>query len=476
MNSPALWTSSEVAAAVRGTTSGEFLAHGVSIDSRTIRPGDLFIAIKGPSLDGHEFVGAALRAGAAGALVAKRGAGMRGDSRLIVVADTMAALHDLARAARRRARARILAITGSVGKTSTKEMLAGTLGAFGASFASGGNLNNQWGAPLSLSRMARDSEFGVFELGMNHAGEISPLAKLVRPEIAIITWVSDAHLEFFASVEAIALAKAEIFDGLQPGGIAVLPADNDHFELLSRLASRQGAAVISFGAGAKADCRLIECRVTPAGNEIAADIRGRRVWYRMAIPGRHQAINSLAVLAAISALDLEIEPAVAVLASIPPLAGRGKRETVRLPAGDIELIDESYNASPASMRAALGVLASLPRHKNGRRIAVLGDMREMGESGPDHHRSLAADVIAAGVDCAFLVGPLMRQLHDALPGSMQRRHEPDSSSMIAPLTLSLRAGDLVLIKGSLGTRMAPLVEAVRSLASGETPRRVGNGH
>ncbi len=479
MSMPALWSASEIAAATGGKAAGDFMANGVSIDSRTIRPGDLFVAIEGPNFDGHDFVAAAVDAGAAGAIVARWVKGQF-RTKLIQVNDTLAALNDLGRAARGRTRARILAVTGSVGKTGTKEMLVRALGRHGASFASPGNLNNQWGAPLSLARLPRLAEYGIFELGMNHAGEISELSRLVRPEIAIITWVAATHLEFFPSVAAIAEAKAEIFDGMKAGGTAILPRDNDHFDGLAERARARGARILSFGEHASADCRLIACDVIARGNEVVAELRGRRIEYRMGSFGRHQAINSLAVLAALEALGLAIEPALAALAEIESLPGRGKREKVLLASGEIDLIDEAYNASPASMRAALSVLGSLPSPKGARRVAVLGDMRELGADARDFHRELAEDLAQAGVDLAFLVGPLMQSLRDALPISIKCVHALDSASMTAPLMAALRAGDVVLVKGSLGTRLAPLVEAIRAMgrALGEDqlgfPRGNGN--
>ncbi|HEY3148004.1 MAG TPA: UDP-N-acetylmuramoyl-tripeptide--D-alanyl-D-alanine ligase, partial [Dongiaceae bacterium] len=349
----ALWTSAEIAAAVHGQPIGDFAATGVSIDSRSLERGDLFVALQGPTFDGHDFIAAALQRGAAGALVHRRPANLPADAAVVEAVDTMKALEDLGRAARARTAARVAAVTGSVGKTSTKEALRSVLSLFAPTFASAGNLNNQWGAPLSLARMPRDTRYGVFELGMNHPGEISPLSQMVRPEVAIITTVEPVHIEFFASVAEIADAKAEIFDGLMPGGAAILPFDNPHFDRLEAKARRMGARILAFGAGEGSWARLIDCQVGPDGNQVTAEIGGKRLRYHMAAPGRHLALNSVAVLAAAFAFDLDLDQALPAFGAVQALKGRGKRETLQIAGGQIELIDEGYNASPASVRAAL---------------------------------------------------------------------------------------------------------------------------
>ncbi len=475
MTQAPLWTTAEIAAATGGQPARDFIATGVSIDSRTLERGDLFVALQGPTFDGHDFVAKALQRGAAGALIHRRPQDLPADAPVIEVADTMRALEDLGRAARARTAARIAAVTGSVGKTSTKEALRAVLSLFGATYASVGNLNNQWGAPLSLARMPRDSRYGVFELGMNHAGEISPLSQMVRPQVAIVTTVEPVHIEFFDSVEGIADAKAEIFDGLMPNGTAILPFDNPHFARLEGKAKRMGARVLTFGAGDGAWARLLDCQVTPTGTEVAAEIGGKRLRYRLAALGSHQALNSLAVLAGAFAFDLDLDQALPGFAAFEALKGRGKRETLNIPGGQIELIDEGYNASPASVGAALRLLGQLPTTFGGRRIVVLGDMRELGERGAQLHRDLAPNLGAAKVDLAFLVGPLMRGLYELLPPAMQGAHQPNSEAMVATLVAAIRPGDTVLIKGSLGTRMAPLVEAVRALDQA-APRKAANEH
>lgn len=475
MTQAPLWTAAEIAAATGGQTARDFATTGVSIDSRTLERGDLFVALQGPTFDGHDFAAKALQRGAGGVLVHRRPQDLPADAAMVEVVDTMRALEDLGRAARARTEARIAAVTGSVGKTSTKEALRAVLSLFGATYASVGNLNNQWGAPLSLARMPRDSRYGVFELGMNHAGEISPLSQMVRPQVAIVTTVEPVHIEFFDSVEGIADAKAEIFDGLQPNGTAILPFDNPHFARLEGKAKRMGARVLTFGAGDGAWARLLDCQVTPTGTEVAAEIGGKRLRYRLAALGSHQALNSLAVLAAAFAFDLDLDQALPGFAAFEALKGRGKRETLNIPGGAIELIDEGYNASPASVGAALRLLGQLPTTFGGRRIVVLGDMRELGERGPQLHRELAPNLSAAKVDLAFLVGPLMQGLYELLPPAMQGAHKPSSEAMVATLVAAIRPGDTVLIKGSLGTRMAPLVEAVRALDQA-APRKAANEH
>jgi UDP-N-acetylmuramoyl-tripeptide--D-alanyl-D-alanine ligase len=471
----ALWTSAEIAAAVAGQATGDFAATGVSIDSRSVEIGDLFVALQGPTFDGHEFAAAALQRGAAGVLIHRRPNNLPHGAPAIEVTDTMKALEDLGRAARGRTNAEVAAVTGSVGKTSTKEALRSVLALFAPTFATTGNLNNQWGAPLSLARMPRETRYGVFELGMNHAGEISPLSQMVRPHVAVITTVEPVHIEFFASVAEIADAKAEIFDGLMPGGAAILPFDNPHFDRLEAKAKRMGARVLTFGAKDGAWAKLTDCQVLPDGNDVTAEIGGKKLRYRMAAPGRHLALNSVAVLAAVFALNLDLDHALPAFAAVQALKGRGKREQLHIAGGDLELIDEGYNASPASVRAALNLLGTLPTAIGGRRIAVLGDMRELGSAAPELHRGLAPDLSAAKVDLAFLVGPHMKGLYELLPAAMQGAYRATSDEMVQPLLAALKAGDTVLIKGSLGTRMAPLVEAVRGLDRNAS-RATGDGH
>lgn len=475
---PALWTSAEIAAAVNGTATVAFVASGVSIDSRKVAKGDLFIALQGPNFDGHDYIANALAAGAAGIIAHRLPDNVAADAPIILVGDTLQALQQLGAAARNRSQAKFIAVTGSVGKTSTKEALKTVLSAQARTFASEGNLNNHWGAPLSLARMPRDAEFGIFELGMNHANEIRPLAQMVRPHAAIITIVEAVHIEFFNSVAEIADAKAEILEGLEPGGTAILPRDSEHFAGMAARAKALGVPhIIGFGADPAGDVRLIACETGPEGNHVTASVFGQQVDFTTGLAGRHQAINALAVLAAVKAIGADVTRAARDLAGAKALKGRGHREEIHLAGGSFTLIDESYNASPAAMRAAFTVLAGLPIAKGGRRIAVLGDMRELGNEGPALHRGLKGDLVAAGIDRAFLVGPLMGELFALLPSAMRANHTADSIAMVAPLTADIQAGDIVLVKGSLGTRMAPIVEAIRDMDIHATARpKAANGH
>jgi UDP-N-acetylmuramoyl-tripeptide--D-alanyl-D-alanine ligase len=398
------------------------------------------------------------------------------DAPLLLVNDTMTALEALGRAARARTKAKFVAVTGSVGKTSTKEALRLALSTGGSTYATTGNLNNQWGVPLSLANMPRSSRFGVFELGMNHAGEIGPLSLQVRPEIAIITTVAPAHLEFFASVEGIADAKAEIFEGLPKDGIAILNRDNEHFDRLADHAHRHGISrIIGFGSHADATARLIDYAAEGEGGRIRARILNRDIEYSVGAAGQHQAINSLAVLAAVMSLNVDVDVAAAALAQMQALKGRGQRSQVALAGGSFEIIDESYNASPAAMRAAIQVLALAKPARGARRIAVLGDMRELGPEGGKLHADLAADLSAAGVDLVFTAGPLMASLYAALPAALRGAHFNDSASLSPAVLDAVRPGDILLVKGSLGSRMGPIVEALKGLDIGGGRSRAVNG-
>jgi UDP-N-acetylmuramoyl-tripeptide--D-alanyl-D-alanine ligase len=454
-----LWTGSELLAAAQGRATAALPdILGISIDSRTIQPGELFIALEGPNFDGHDFVGKALATGAV-ALVARVPDGLAADAKLILVDDTLHALERLGAAARARSTARIVAVTGSVGKTSTKEMLAAALRASGATHASAGSFNNQWGVPLSLARMPRDAAYGVFELGMNHAGEIAGLTTQVQPHVAIVTTIEPAHLEFFESVEAIADAKAEIFLGLEADGTVLLNRDNPQFERLAAAARRQGLTrILGFGAAPEAEIRLTGLAVEGEAMQVEVSLLGRTFSYRLGVPGRHMALNSLAVLAAADALGADLATAATALGSISSLAGRGKRLSIEVAGGTATLIDESYNASPAAMRAAIAVLAAASPGPGGRRIAVLGDMRELGHEGPALHAALAEPLVEAGIDQVFTVGPLMRALWDRLPAALRGASTETAAGLVPGLITALRAGDVLTVKGSLGTRMADIVK------------------
>lgn len=461
MTDPVLWTAEEAAAAVGVETDGAWTATGVSIDSRTVAAGDLFVALKGPVFDAHEFVAEALEKGAAGAIVDRRPGDMADDGRLLVVDDTLRALEALGRAARARTAARVVAVTGSVGKTGTKEALKLVLDRQGKTHASAGSYNNQWGVPLSLARMPADTDYAVFEIGMNHAGEITPLVKLARPHVAMITTVEAVHLEFFDSVQGIADAKAEIFLGLEPGGTAILNRDNPRYERLLQRAGEAGVKnIVAFGSHPEAVARLSNFALHPACSCISADIAGQPVTYKVGLPGRHWVMNSLGVMAVLHVLGGDFGLAGLALAQMTPPKGRGQRHRVELRSGSFELIDDSYNASPAAMKAAFETLAAIAPGARGRRIAVLGDMRELGEQADRLHAALADDLEEIGIDLVFTAGTHMAKLHAALPDSRRGGHVAQSDELPALLVQSIRAGDVVLVKGSLGSRMGPVVEAL----------------
>lgn len=474
-----LWHAGEVQRATGGRAppgraAPDWTASGVSIDSRSLEDGDLFVALKGPNFDGHDYVTVARAAGAAAAVVHRLPEGLTADAPLVLVEDTDIALEALGRAARERTDARICCITGSVGKTGTKEALATALAAVGSTAASRGNLNNRWGVPLSLARMPRRVAFGVFELGMNNPGELTPLACLSRPHVAIITTVTDAHLEFFASVEAIADAKAEIFAGMGADGVAILHRESPFYNRLAAAAAACGVGrIVGFGADPAAEARLVEHRPGADGDHVWANLFGREIDYRLGLAGRHWAINSLAALAAVDAMGGDTARAAGALAKLRPLKGRGERHRIALENGSFELIDESYNASPAAMRAAFAVLAG--RESSGRRIAILGDMLELGAEAEALHAALAPDLEQAGIDLAFTAGPIMGALHAALPAAMRGGHAADADALTPVVLASLRAGDVVLVKGSFGSRMAPVVDAVLAVGR-RAPRRAANGH
>jgi UDP-N-acetylmuramoyl-tripeptide--D-alanyl-D-alanine ligase len=461
-----LWRAAEIVAATGGKARGDWAVAGVSIDSRTIQPGELFIALRGPNHDGHAFVRDALARGAA-ALVDRVPADASQQAALVVVDDTMVALTALGRAARQRTSAQIAALTGSVGKTGTKEALRLALAAQAPTHASAVSHNNHWGVPLSLARAPRASVYAVYELGMNAPGEIAALARLVRPHVAMITTVEAAHLGFFSSVEAIAEAKGEIFQAIEPGGVAVLNADNAHYARLRTLAEAAGCArVVGFGASASAAARLSDARLDPAGSDVAMMLEGREIAFRIGVPGRHWVSNALGVIACAAALGADPEAAARALAEFKAPAGRGRQHRLAVPGGAITLIDDSYNANLASVRAALDVLGSAV----GRKLAILGDMLELGDHAPRLHAELALPIATSGVDRVYTAGPAMRHLHDALPPERRGRHVDDAVELLPVIEAELRPGDTLLVKGSLGMRTGRIVDAL--LTRAEPARRV----
>ena len=445
-----LWTADALEAATGGRLSRPFGVTGISIDTRTLRPGDLFVALIGENGDGHAHVADALARGAAGAMV-HRAENYPEHAPLLTVGDTLEGLRDLAAAGRARFTGRLAAVTGSVGKTTTKEMLRTILGAQGKTHAAEASHNNQWGLPLTLARLPADAAFGVAEIGMNHPGEIEPLARLARPHVALITSVEAVHIGYLGSIEAIADEKAAIFRGLEPGGIAVLPADSP---LLTRLREAAGdARIVTFGEHA-GEFRLVSCAGDAAASTVTAEAGGERLSFPLPAPGRHMAINAVGALAAAAALGIPAKAAAAALAGFAPVTGRGAQRKIL---GDrATLLDESYNASPISVRAALDVLRLIPA---ARRVAVLGDMRELGAHAPAAHAGLAP-AVAATADILYACGPEMAHLFAAIPPALRGRHLPDSAALATVVADAVRPGDAVLVKGSLGSRMKLVVVAL----------------
>ena len=475
MSAAPLWTVEAMAAAMGAERVGPLPASvpGLSIDTRTVAPGEAFFAIKGDTRDGHDFVEAALSAGAGLAVAAanKRGA-LPPNAPLLVVADVLEGLRALARAARARSHAKFIGVTGSVGKTGTKEALRLALSADGETHASAASYNNHWGVPLSLARCPQSARHAVLEIGMNHAGEIVPLTRLVRPHIAIITTIEPVHLEFFPSIEAIADAKAEIFQGIEPGGAIVINRDNAHFERLQRLAKDAGLGrIVTFGEHAKADARLIKFALQADSSTAQARILGVDVTYKLGAPGRHVVLNSLAVLAAASLADADLALAALALSNLAPSSGRGARLTLDLPGGPALLIDESYNANPASMRAALALLGQAPVGPRGRRIAVLGEMLELGPKGAALHRDLVDPIVENAVELVFCAGPLFHSFWQALPPERRGSYALTSAELEADVLGALREGDAVMVKGSLGSKMGPIVKALSRQYSTQDARQ-----
>ncbi len=433
-----MWTAAELLAATGGLMHLPFNASGVSIDTRTLQPGDLFVALVGENGDGHAFVDDALARGAAGALV--HAASADETRPVLIVPDTLAALWELGRAGRARFAGRVVAVTGSVGKTTTKEMLRTILSAAGPTHAAEASYNNHWGVPLTLARLPPSAAFCVAEIGTNHPGEIGPLAALVRPHVAVITAIGAAHIGHFGSLDAIADEKAAILDGLDEDGGAVLPGD---CAFLPRLQTRV-RSVQHFGSA-----QIIETTANSDGTNVTAQVAGHAIAFRVNAPGRHMVLNALAALTTACVLGVD---GAAAIAGFHPVAGRGMRRA--LPSG-ATLLDESYNASGASVRAALAVLQGLPP----RRVAVLGDMLELGEHGPAEHAELAPDV-AVSADLLFACGPLMLHLFNAVPSPMRGAHATDSAGLAPLVARAVRQGDSVLVKGSLGSRMARVVRAL----------------
>ncbi len=460
----ALWREAELSAALGAAPSAPLSASvtGVSIDSRSLETGDLFFAIKGDAHDGHDHVARAMEAGGAAAVVSReRAPQLAALGPVFAVEDTQNAMERLGVASRTRSKAKIVAVTGSVGKTTVKEMLRAMLTACGPTHASAASYNNHWGVPLTLARMASNARFAVLEMGMNHAGEITPLTRMARPHAALVTTIAPVHVEHLGSIEAIADAKAEIFFGLEPGGTAVLNRDAPQFERLARAAALRGARVLSFGHGADYDARLIGVEAIDCGSRVRTRILGRELVFELGAPGVHMAENALSALLAADALGADLAACAVALRRFSPQKGRGERFSVPTPDGPATIIDESYNANPASMRAALALLAAAKPGPKGRRIAVIGDMLELGPEAAAMHAELAGDLSANNVDLLFGAGPLTRALFEAAPASMRAAWTERSSDLIDEVARVLRGGDIAMIKGSNGSRMGPLVAALR---------------
>ncbi|MGX1785696.1 UDP-N-acetylmuramoylalanyl-D-glutamyl-2,6-diaminopimelate--D-alanyl-D-alanine ligase [Bosea sp. NPDC055332] len=463
MTTEPLWTGARLTEAMGARSQGPVPAAvtGASIDTRTLEPGDAFFAITGVR-DGHDFVTAALDKGAALAVVDEVHAGaFPTDAPLAIVPDVLRGMEQAGMARRAELTARVVAVTGSVGKTGTKEALRLVLSRQGKTHAPVASYNNHWGVPLTLTRTPRDVRYGVYEIGMNAPGEILPLAKMVQPDVAVITTIQPVHLAAFESLEGIAREKAAIFGGLKRGGTAIINADIAQTSLLRELALAAGAGrVISFGESEQADVRLLGCALKPDVSTANASVMGRAVTYKLGSPGKHIVLNSLAVLAAAEALGADLALAALALGDLVPPSGRGARQVLHAPAGPFTLIDESYNGNPASMRAAIENLGRMPVAGRGRRIAVLGDMLELGETAPELHKGLADAVTGNGIDLVFACGPLMRSLYDALPSHRRGAYAAQASSLEPYVLDAVRAGDVVTVKGSLGTRMGPIVKAM----------------
>jgi UDP-N-acetylmuramoyl-tripeptide--D-alanyl-D-alanine ligase len=468
----ALWTVDTMAAAMNAGAHGKLPSsvNGISIDSRSLQPGDAFFAIAGDSRDGHEFVDAALKKGAGLAVVAKEKRAMfAADAPLLAVDDVLGGLRDLGHAARERLKGKVIAVTGSVGKTSTKEALYLVLSRTGLTHASAASYNNHWGVPLSLSRCPADARFAVFELGMNHPGEIGPLSRMVEPDIAIITTVAPVHLEYFKSVDEIADAKAEIFEGLDSDGIAILNRDNAQFNrLVDRALDGRVSRVVSFGEEKKCDARLLRCVLHADYSSVQADIIGDEVTYKVGAPGRHLVLNSLAVLAAAKLAGADLALSALALAELQPAQGRGTRILLNVPGGNALLIDESYNANPVSMRAAIALLGQAEPGPRGRRIAVLGDMLELGTQSALLHRELAEAITQNAVDLVFCSGPEMQNLWDALPPNRRGSYASNSGALEPHVLEAVSSGDAVMVKGSNGSKMAPIVKALQRKFAAQT--------
>lgn len=456
-----LWTSAELQQATGGLLKGQFTVNRLIIDSRKVEKGDFFVALPGERFDGHDFVAKALEAGASGALVSHVPENLPKGASYILVEDTLVALGKIGAAARTRYKGKVLGVTGSVGKTSAKEMLKVALSGVGNAYATSGNFNNHIGMPLTLANLPPKSNFAVLEMGMNHAGEIEPLSKLARPHAVIITAIEAVHMEFFDTIYDIARAKAEIFAGLEKGGAAVLIADTPEIGTLKAEAARLGVTnIVTFGTKNEATVRLIDYQMDANGTLVEARLGDTHLRFRLGAHGKHWAVLSLGVMAVIDSLKLDIAACAAALETFRDLPGRGAVQLLSLNGKDVLVIDDSYNASPVSMRAALSKLAELHAllKRRGRRVAVLGEMLELGSESAEWHRALAENVVECGIDSVFCSGAMMKHLYEALPESRRGGWWKDSSELFDSLVASANSGDTLMIKGSHGSGMYRIAE------------------
>ena len=460
-----LWTSDALVEAIEGRPISQMPEGitGISIDSRSLKPGDAFFAIKGDAMDGHDFATAAIKAGAALLVVSEGKLPALGHlgAPMIVVPDVLAALEKVGVAARARSRARIIAVTGSVGKTSTKEALRHALSSVSKVHASSASFNNHWGVPLTLARLPEDFDYAVFEIGMNHPGEISPLVRMVQPHIAVVTLIATAHIGFFRNLDEIAKAKAEIFEGVESGGAVLLNRDDGRFKLLEKFARYAGIDnVMSYGENARSTFRLLKCTLEADHSMIVVRIDGRDIPVRIGAPGRHIVQNALAVLGAAHLCGADVPTVATALAAMTAESGRGNRHVLQLPDGPITLIDESYNANPASMKAAIELLDATPVYGAGRRIAVLGDMFELGSYSTKLHSVLAELIGSSRTDMVMMAGPEMKALADTLPEGFRAEYRSGVEELKSVLFKTLQPGDAVMIKSSKGFGFNFLVDAL----------------
>ncbi len=462
-----LWTAQEAADATGGENTCDWQAMGLSLNTRNLEEGDLFFALQGPNFDGHDYVADAFEKGASVAVVQRRPERLGDDASLLIVDDTLGALNRLGACARANSTAKFIGVTGSVGKTSIKEILRHCLSRQDVTAASAASLNNHWGVPLSLARMPRDAVYAVNEMGMNSPGEIRELAKLVRPDVAIISTIEAVHFEFFKSIEEIAKAKCEIFEAMNSEGVAVLNKDHPLFDLMAESARENGVQnIVGFGEHPQADARLIGYELFAEYSRVQANICGEVIEYNISNPGFHWILNSLAALAAIKAVGADVTKAAADLSTLHGLAGRGEKTLLALEKGEsFELIDDSYNASPVSVRASINVLANATPNNFGRRIAVLGDMLELGRKSKKMHSDLAGSINDSGIDLVFTCGPHMEALHEALPPEMRGVHKENSQELAAIITDIVQADDVISVKGSLGSRMSVIIDSLKALSA-----------